>query len=98
MKPLYKNTLRDAEAWAEINAICGKKKFGLVMVGGTPLKHTSHRFMADWFLYSVLFALGSESPKQKIVRYEIMASTVDVILPLAHEFRLRPDHCYLKHQ
>lgn len=48
MKPLYKNILRDAEAWAEINAICGKKKFGLVMVGGTPLKHTLRRFdMAD---------------------------------------------------
>jgi len=48
MKPLYKNTLRDAEAWAEINAICRRNKFGLIMVGGTPLEHTSPRFgMAD---------------------------------------------------
>ena len=31
MKPLYKNTLRDAEAWAEINAICRRNKFGLIM-------------------------------------------------------------------
>jgi len=68
------------------------------MVGGTPLEHTSPRFgMADWFLYSMLFTVGSESPKEKGVRYEIMASKVAVILPLAHESRLRPDHCYLTH-
>ena len=58
---------------------------------------SEYKFFVD-FSGFVSQLLDSESPKQKIVRYEIMASTVDVILPLAHEFRLRPDHCYLKHQ
>jgi hypothetical protein len=65
------------------------------MVGGTPLEHTPPIFgMADWFLYSMLFTVGSESPKNKGVHYEIMAPTV-VILLLAHESRLWPDNFYL---